>query len=47
MFSQKIELFNFIEYNKKVLFVVWTLVLSKCFYLNGETIKVDGGWTAV
>ena len=23
------------------------LVLSKCFYLNGETIKVDGGWTAV
>tara|TARA_S200000501_G_scaffold147951_1_gene139603 strand:+ start:62 stop:859 length:798 start_codon:yes stop_codon:yes gene_type:complete len=23
------------------------LVLSKCFYLNGETIRVDGGWTAV
>ena len=21
------------------------LVLSKCFYLNGETIRVDGGWT--
>ncbi len=34
MFSQKIELFDFIEYNKKVLFVVWTLVLSKCLILE-------------
>lgn len=23
------------------------LIFSKCFYLNGETIKVDGGWTTL
>lgn len=34
MFSQKIELFNSVEYNKRVLFIVWILVLSKCLILE-------------
>ena len=34
MFSQKIELFDSVEYNKRVLFTVWILVLSKCLILE-------------
>lgn len=34
MYSQKIELFNSIEYNKRVLSIVWILVLSKCLILE-------------
>lgn len=34
MFSQQLELFQPYEYNKRVLFAVWALVLSKCFILE-------------
>lgn len=34
MFNQKFELFNTVEYNKRVLFIVWILVLSKCLILE-------------
>ncbi len=34
MFSQQLELFQTYEYNKRVLFTVWALVLSKCFILE-------------
>ena len=45
MFSQKIELFDSIEYNKRVLFIVWILVLSKClileYYINDLLIPIN------
>ena len=34
MLSQKIELYDSIEFNKRVLFIVWILVLSKCLILE-------------
>lgn len=34
MFIQKIELFSSIEYNKRVLLIVWALVFSKCLILE-------------
>ena len=45
MFSQKIELFNSIEYNKRVLFIIWILVLSKClileYYIKDLTLPIN------
>ena len=45
MFSQKIELFNSVEYNKRVLFIVWILVLSKClileYYIRDLSIPIN------
>ena len=34
MLSQKIEFYDSIEFNKRVLFIVWMLVLSKCLILE-------------
>lgn len=34
MFNQQLELYQPFEYNKRVLFAVWALVLSKCFILE-------------
>ncbi|MAV39754.1 MAG: hypothetical protein CML12_04160 [Puniceicoccaceae bacterium] len=34
MFNQALEHFQPFEYNKRVLFAVWALVLSKCFILE-------------
>ena len=34
MFNQQLELYQPYEYNKRVLFAVWALVLSKCFILE-------------
>ena len=48
MFSQKIELFNSVEYNKRVLFIVWILVLSKClileYYIRDLSIPINSAF---
>lgn len=41
MFNQQLELYEPFEYNKRVLFSVWALVLSKCFILEYYIAALD------